>query len=155
MVPRCPGASTLAPFLYPSLLRPLCHPVSRPALGCDPSARRQPSSSASIPTVNNLPESHLNPRPDDYAAPSFADKADLSIQAGHGGNGCVSFLREAYFPDGPPNGGDGGAGGNVYIQAAHGETSLHKLARRRFIRAARGKHGQGSARGGAKGDDVV
>ncbi|OAA32139.1 OBG family small GTPase [Moelleriella libera RCEF 2490] len=106
-------------------------------------------------TLDPLPESRLNPHPDDYAAVNFADKADILVYAGRGGNGCVSFLREAFLPDGPPNGGDGGAGGNVYIQAAHGETSLHKLARRRFVRAGRGKHGQGSARGGARGEDVV
>jgi GTP-binding protein len=64
-------------------------------------------------------------------------------------------LREAYLAEGPPNGGDGGHGGNVYIQAAHGETSLHKLARKRFIRAGRGKHGQGSAKSGTRGDDVI
>ncbi|KAG5953712.1 hypothetical protein E4U53_003504 [Claviceps sorghi] len=111
--------------------------------------------SSTNPSSNGLPESRLNPGPDDYALPNFADKADLTLYAGRGGNGCVSFLREAFLPDGPPNGGDGGAGGNVYIQAAHGETSLHKLARRRFIRAGRGKHGQGSAKGGARGEDVV
>lgn len=59
------------------------------------------------------------------------------------------------MPDGPPNGGDGAVGGNVYIQAAHGETSLHKLARKRFIRAGRGIHGQGSARSGTRGEDVI
>ncbi|OAQ69029.1 GTP-binding protein [Pochonia chlamydosporia 170] len=115
----------------------------------------QSRSSSSSSTLNHLPESRLNPSPDDYASPNFADKADLTIYAGRGGNGCVSFLREAFLPDGPPNGGDGGAGGNIYIQAAHGETSLHKLARRRFIRAGRGKHGQGSAKGGARGEDVI
>ncbi|KAG5930238.1 hypothetical protein E4U42_002640 [Claviceps africana] len=110
--------------------------------------------SSTTPSLNDLPESRLNPGPDDYALPNFADRADLTLYAGRGGNGCVSFLREAFLPDGPPNGGDGGAGGSVYIQAAHGETSLHKLARRRFIRAGRGKHGQGSSKGGARGEDV-
>ncbi|KAK2595310.1 GTPase of the mitochondrial inner membrane that associates with the large ribosomal subunit [Conoideocrella luteorostrata] len=121
-------------------------------------SRHSSSSSPSSPksaSHNDLPESRLNPRPDDYASPNFADKANLTLYAGRGGNGCVSFLREAFLPDGPPNGGDGGTGGNIYIQAAHGETSLHKLARRRFIRAGRGKHGQGSAKGGARGEDIV
>lgn len=59
------------------------------------------------------------------------------------------------MPDGPPNGGDGGHGGNIYIQAVHGETSLHKLARRRFIRAGKGTSGQGASQGGRKGDDVI
>lgn len=153
MASRCSGGSTLAPFLYPSLLRPLGSRASRPALAHSASSTRRRHASSS--TVNDLPESRLNPRPDDYSAPSFADKAELTLSAGRGGNGCISFQREAFLPDGPPNGGDGGAGGNVYIQAAHGETSLHKLARRRFARAGRGKHGQGSAKGGSRGDDMV
>lgn len=148
MAPRCSScsASTLAPFLYPSLLRLPLRSLSRVT---------QTRSSSTTPTVNDLPQSRLNPTPDDYSSPKFADKAQLTLYAGRGGNGCVSFLREAFLPDGPPNGGDGGSGGNIYIQAAHGETSLHKIARQRFLRAGRGKNGQGSARGGTKGEDVV
>ncbi|KAK2067726.1 hypothetical protein P8C59_001439 [Phyllachora maydis] len=97
----------------------------------------------------------LNPAPDDYSRPYFADKAKLNVFAGSGGHGCISFHREAYLADGPANGGDGGHGGNVYIQAVHGETSLHKLARRRFVRAGKGTSGQGSARGGQRGEDQV
>ncbi|KAJ4328534.1 GTPase of the mitochondrial inner membrane that associates with the large ribosomal subunit [Fusarium piperis] len=145
MAPRCPGASApFLPFLYPSLF------ASRHVFAGATVLRRRYSS-----TVNDLPETRLNPAPDDYAAPSFSDKAQLSLYAGRGGNGCISFLREAYLAEGPPNGGDGGHGGNVYIQAAHGETSLHKLARRRFIRAGRGKHGQGSAKSGTRGEDII
>ncbi|RSL87714.1 hypothetical protein CEP51_002074 [Fusarium floridanum] len=145
MAPRCPSASApFLPFLYPSLF------VSRHAFAGATALRRCYNS-----TVNDLPETRLNPAPDDYAAPSFSDKAQLSLYAGRGGNGCISFLREAYLAEGPPNGGDGGHGGNVYIQAAHGETSLHKLARKRFIRAGRGKHGQGSAKSGTRGEDVI
>ncbi|CAK7197900.1 GTPase of the mitochondrial inner membrane that associates with the large ribosomal subunit [Sporothrix eucalyptigena] len=101
------------------------------------------------------PVSRLNPTPDDYASASFADKATLTVHAGVGGTGCVSFLRDLFIPDGPPNGGDGGHGGNVYIQAVPGETSLHKIARRRVMRAGRGKHGMGSARNGTRGDDLI
>ncbi|KAM0458283.1 hypothetical protein ACHAPV_001660 [Trichoderma viride] len=162
MPPRCPGPShlPLAPFLYPALFRPRYASSSllRTALSRQSrhSSSSSSASSASSPSsLNDLPESRLNPAPDDFAAPSFADKADLTLYAGRGGNGCISFLREAYYPDGPPNGGDGGLGGNVYIQAAHGETSLHKLARRRFIRAGRGIHGQGSGKSGMRGSDVV
>ncbi|KAI8723571.1 hypothetical protein NCS52_00213000 [Fusarium sp. LHS14.1] len=145
MAPRCPSASApFLPFLYPSLF------ASRHAFASVTALRRRYNS-----TVNDLPETRLNPAPDDYAAPSFSDKAQLSLYAGRGGNGCISFLREAYLAEGPPNGGDGGHGGNVYIQAAHGETSLHKLARKRFIRAGRGKHGQGSAKSGTRGEDVI
>lgn len=148
-----PVQTTLAPFLYPSLFGGrICASFS---LNVNRLPQRWSSSSSSSANVNDLPESRLNPAPDDYTAPSFADKAELMLYAGRGGNGCVSFLREAYLPDGPPNGGDGGMGGNVYIQAAPGETSLHKIARRRFIRAGRGKHGQGSAKSGTRGEDVV
>lgn len=152
MAPRCPnGSSTLLPFLYPTLFLSRASPAIRPT--CCRALQRYSSSAPK--TINDLPESRLNPAPDDYAAPSFADKAQLTVYAGRGGNGCISFLREAYLAEGPPNGGDGGHGGNIYIQAAHGETSLHKLARRRFIRAGRGKHGQGSAKSGTRGDDIV
>lgn len=160
MAPRCVcGIRTATPFLYPSLLGPraILTRKSR-SYYCYYSTATQPEPAdpeRTPTTVNDLPESHLNPAPDDYAAPKFADKAELTLYAGRGGNGCVSFLREAYHPDGPPNGGDGGAGGNVYIQAAYGETTLHKLARQSFIRAGKGKHGQGSAKGGTKGDDVI
>lgn len=75
--------------------------------------------------------------------------------AGSGGHGCISFLREKYIAAGPPNGGNGGSGGNVYIQAVRGETSLHKLARRGNILAGRGRNGQGKTRGGERGEDVI
>ncbi|OAA68972.1 GTP-binding protein Obg [Cordyceps fumosorosea ARSEF 2679] len=133
------------------------HPCQRRFTSTTTTAADHPIDTASSSSIirNDLPESRLNPAPDDYAAPTFADRAELTLYAGRGGNGCVSFLREAYLPDGPPNGGDGGAGGNIYIQAAHGETSLHKIARRRFIRAGRGRHGQGSAKSGTRGEDIV
>lgn len=85
----------------------------------------------------------------------FADKCNLTVQAGAGGHGCISFLRAKYISDGPPNGGDGGTGGNIYIQAIRSETSLHKLARRRVLKAGRGKNGQGSVKRGQKGEDVL
>ncbi|KAA8651525.1 hypothetical protein EYZ11_005882 [Aspergillus tanneri] len=77
------------------------------------------------------------------------------MYAGSGGNGCVSFLREKYIEEGPPNGGDGGSGGSIYIQAVEGLTSLHKLARRGIIKAGRGKNGQGKSQGGKRGQDVL
>ncbi|KAM3485736.1 hypothetical protein MY8738_001022 [Beauveria namnaoensis] len=170
-------ATTLVPFLYyPTLalatprcslrfstLKPKLTSASPSSCRATPvkhdgsSPRRCVSTTAGDTTTtrNDLPESRLNPAPDDYAASSFTDNAEITIYAGRGGNGCVSFLREAYLPDGPPNGGDGGAGGNVYIQAAHGQTSLHKVARRRFVRAGHGQNGQGSSKGGVRGDDVI
>ena len=85
----------------------------------------------------------------------FADKAHVSIHAGSGGNGCISFLREKYLDNGPANGGDGGTGGSIYIQAIKGETSLHKLARRRIIKAGNGQNGKGKSKGGQRGNDVL
>ncbi|KIW04101.1 obg family GTPase CgtA [Verruconis gallopava] len=97
----------------------------------------------------------LNPTPDDFSATPFTDHCTITVEAGSGGNGCISFLREKFIANGPPNGGDGGTGGNVYIQAVRGETSLHKVARRREVKAGRGRNGQGSNKNGQKGTDVV
>lgn len=99
--------------------------------------------------------SHLNPAPEEYSRFVFQDKCRTTVHAGSGGNGCVSFLREKYIEEGPPNGGDGGSGGSVFIQAVQGLTSLHKLARRGIIRASRGRNGKGKSKGGKRGDDVL
>ncbi|KAM7195647.1 mitochondrial GTPase [Naviculisporaceae sp. PSN 640] len=162
MASRCaPNPRIFLPFLYPSVFAANGAGLSRPrfaaVVAAAGSGPRRSNSSSATDTDATTPDtnSRLNPSPDDYSMPYFADQAQLTVYAGHGGNGCISFLREAYLEDGPPNGGDGGHGGNVYIQATHAETSLHKLARRRFVRAGRGKHGQGSARSGPRGDDVV
>ncbi|KAK5175804.1 GTPase of the mitochondrial inner membrane that associates with the large ribosomal subunit [Saxophila tyrrhenica] len=98
---------------------------------------------------------HLNPQPVDYTTNPFTDSCTLTLQAGSGGHGCISFLREKYIENGPPNGGDGGTGGNIYIQAVRGETSLHKLARRGILKAERGRNGEGGGRGGRRGEDVL
>ncbi|ORY77772.1 P-loop containing nucleoside triphosphate hydrolase protein [Protomyces lactucae-debilis] len=83
---------------------------------------------------------------------TFNDQAFVKTEAGNGGNGCVSFLREKYLPKGPPNGGSGGPGGDVYIMAVDGETSLNVPTR---VKAVQGMHGRGSSMNGRKGDDVV
>ncbi|KAL2889595.1 putative GTP-binding protein P8A3.11c mitochondrial [Ceratocystis lukuohia] len=146
-------------FVYRPYFLPFLYPCFRQSSASNTKFFR--SFSTTLATRNgstsshDLPHSHLNPAPDDYAAPTFADKATLSLHAGAGGNGCVAFLREAYMPDGPANGGDGGHGGNVYIQAVPGETSLYKLSRQTFVKAGRGKHGRGSAKAGSRGEDVV
>lgn len=161
MASRCaPNPRIFLPFLYPSVFAANGAGLSRPRFAAavaatGPGPRRSSSTSTAVDATTPETTSRLNPAPDDYSMPYFADQAQLTVYAGHGGNGCISFLREAYLEDGPPNGGDGGHGGNVYIQATHAETSLHKLARRKFVRAGKGKHGQGSARSGPRGDDVV
>ncbi|RJE20099.1 GTP-Binding protein [Aspergillus sclerotialis] len=123
------------------------------------STEADPQPSADHPTPPE-PEpspdiSHLDPAPDDYSRFLFQDNCRCTVQAGSGGSGCVSFLREKYIAEGPPNGGDGGSGGNVYIQAVEGLTSLHKLARTRVIKAKTGSNGKGKSRGGKRGDDVL
>ncbi|KAK4655625.1 GTPase of the mitochondrial inner membrane that associates with the large ribosomal subunit [Podospora pseudocomata] len=149
------GPRVFLPFLYPSIFGPNGSRIPRFNLAVH--GRRHASTDPSAPAQDDIEyaTTRLNPSPDDYSMPNFADKAKLTLHAGPGGHGCISFLREAYMADGPPNGGDGGHGGSIYIQAVHSETSLHKLARRKFARAGRGKSGQGSAKGGQRGEDVI
>ncbi|KIW23848.1 uncharacterized protein PV07_12016 [Cladophialophora immunda] len=170
--------STLMPFLYPCIFKPssanpLCaqarrirldnrlrlrclHQTSRfnrpPNVEANASLHRA-GFDASIPPTPAT-STHLNPSPDDYSRSIFIDKCQITIHAGSGGSGCVSFLRDAHIADGPPNGGDGGSGGNVFIQAVPGQTSLHKLARRGIIKAGRGIGGQGKSQGGRRGEDI-
>ncbi|KAJ5747145.1 GTP-binding protein Obg/CgtA [Penicillium nucicola] len=115
----------------------------------------------SSPTIDVVPDepssdlSHLNPPPEDYSRFIFQDKCRVTMHAGSGGHGCVAYLREKYIEEGPPNGGDGGSGGGIYIQTVEGLTSLHKLARRGVLRASRGRNGQGKSKGGKRGDDIL
>jgi GTPase len=74
----------------------------------------------------------------------FVDRVTIEVEAGRGGDGCVSFRREKYVPRGGPDGGDGGDGGSIVIVAEPGVDSLSALAHRKRWRADRGEHGQGS-----------
>lgn len=85
----------------------------------------------------------------------FVDRVMIDIQAGRGGNGCVSFRREKYVPRGGPDGGDGGTGGSIVIRAQEGVNSLSALAHRKFWKAPSGTHGEGSNRHGRNGDDLL
>jgi GTP-binding protein len=83
------------------------------------------------------------------------DRAKIHVEGGAGGNGAISFRREAHVPRGGPDGGDGGRGGDVVFVC---DASRRDLATLRFSphqRAGRGGHGSGSQRHGARGDDVV
>ena len=85
----------------------------------------------------------------------FVDEATITVHAGKGGNGCLSFRREKYVPRGGPDGGDGGRGGSVYLQARSG---LNTLADFRFTRsfvAENGKGGSGRNCAGRGGDDII
>jgi len=85
----------------------------------------------------------------------FVDRVEIEVRAGNGGSGCVSFRRERYVPKGGPDGGDGGDGGSVVVVTEAGVDSLTALAHRKFWRASRGTHGQGSNRHGRNGQDLI
>ncbi|KAG7028963.1 GTP-binding protein OBGC, chloroplastic, partial [Cucurbita argyrosperma subsp. argyrosperma] len=83
------------------------------------------------------------------------DRAKIYVKAGDGGNGVVAFRREKYVPLGGPSGGDGGRGGNVYVEVDASMNSLLPFRNGIHFRAGRGSHGQGRMQNGAKGEDVV
>ncbi len=85
----------------------------------------------------------------------FIDYATIRVKAGDGGNGCVAFRREKFVPKGGPSGGDGGAGGSVYIQASKRLNTLYHLQFQREWKGGRGEHGMGSNCSGEHGGDVT
>ena len=85
----------------------------------------------------------------------FTDICRINVKGGDGGAGCMSFRREAYVPKGGPDGGDGGRGGNVVIQASSQLSSLIDYRFKHHFRAERGTHGQGSRRDGKSGEDLI
>jgi GTP-binding protein len=85
----------------------------------------------------------------------FVDEVEIHVQAGKGGDGCVSFRREKYVPRGGPDGGDGGDGGSVTVVAGKGVNSLAALAHRKHWKAPNGQPGRGAQCHGASGQDLV
>lgn len=85
----------------------------------------------------------------------FVDRVTVEVEAGKGGDGCMSFRREKYIPRGGPDGGDGGNGGSVIVVAQEGVDSLQELVHRKHWRAKNGVPGQGSNCHGANADDLV
>ncbi len=85
----------------------------------------------------------------------FLDQAKIFVKSGDGGAGCVSFRREKYIEFGGPNGGDGGKGGNVIIEAVENLNTLIDFRYQQHFKAPRGQHGMGSDKAGKKGDDII
>ena len=85
----------------------------------------------------------------------FLDQAKIYVRSGNGGAGSVSFRREKYIEHGGPNGGDGGRGGHVYVEATDDLNTLIDYRYRQHVKAGTGVHGMGRDRTGAAGDDVT
>jgi GTPase len=85
----------------------------------------------------------------------FVDEAKIHVKAGDGGNGCVAFRREKYVPRGGPSGGDGGSGGNIFVEANLNDNTLLRYRYNREFKADRGRHGEGSNCTGHSGADLI
>lgn len=85
----------------------------------------------------------------------FVDEASIIVEAGRGGNGCLSFRREKYVPKGGPDGGDGGHGGSVYLVGDDALNTLIDFKYQRFYQAESGRPGQGRQMSGRAGSDLV
>src|SRR5512143_658216 len=85
----------------------------------------------------------------------FVDEAKIRVAAGGGGNGCMAFRREKFVPRGGPSGGDGGRGGDVIMEASEKHNTLVHFRFNPEYKAQRGRHGEGSNRTGAAGEDVI
>ncbi|MDR1726357.1 MAG: GTPase ObgE [Acidobacteriota bacterium] len=85
----------------------------------------------------------------------FIDRAKIQVVAGGGGNGCLAFRREKFVPRGGPSGGDGGRGGDVYMECSERVNTLLHFQYKRVFKAQRGRHGEGDNRSGKDGEDVT
>ena len=85
----------------------------------------------------------------------FVDEAKVTVKGGDGGNGCVSLHREKFVPRGGPDGGSGGKGGDIILEADGGLKTLLDFQFRRHHKAERGRHGEGNNRHGKSGPDLV
>lgn len=85
----------------------------------------------------------------------FLDEAKIYIRSGDGGNGCVSFRREKFVPDGGPDGGNGGRGGDVVAECIAGLNTLIDFRFQQHFKAKKGQHGMGSSCTGYSSDDLI
>ena len=85
----------------------------------------------------------------------FVDEVVIDVEAGKGGNGCLSFRREKYVPLGGPDGGDGGKGGSIFVEADPNLNTLVDYRYTRRFKAQKGEHGMGSQCTGKHGEDTI
>lgn len=85
----------------------------------------------------------------------FVDEVTIKLIAGKGGDGCTSFRREKYIPMGGPDGGNGGSGGNIILEADKNLKTLIDLRYKKIVKADKGINGKGSTRNGANAEDII
>jgi len=85
----------------------------------------------------------------------FIDEAIITVESGKGGNGCVSFRREKYIPRGGPDGGDGGKGGDILLEASSEKNTLYHFRNKIRFKAPNGRNGAGKNRSGKNGADLI
>src|SRR3989304_1103078 len=85
----------------------------------------------------------------------FVDEAVITVKAGDGGNGCLSFRREKYVPRGGPDGGDGGKGGDGILKANGQLSTLLDFRYQQHYHAKRGQHGKGKNKEGRSAQDLI
>ena len=85
----------------------------------------------------------------------FIDEVEIEVASGKGGSGCVGFRREKHVPFGGPDGGNGGSGGNVFVEGDENINTLVNFRGRKFYKAEDGQNGAGSQMDGATGEDII
>src|SRR5258708_1779529 len=85
----------------------------------------------------------------------IVDEVNITVEAGQGGNGCLSFRREKYIPRGGPDGGNGGRGGDVFLEARNDVNTLVEFIYRPLFRADHGQHGKGKNMHGRHASEIT
>ncbi|KAG1778788.1 GTP-binding protein Obg CgtA [Suillus placidus] len=140
------------------MLRPLCKSFSRQRrrFHCSGTARQE-ASNAAIETQEDLQDLLRRKRKTEWkrrqGGQSFLDNLIINVRGGNGGDGCVAFHREKWKPMGPPSGGSGGRGGDVYILPTPNLTSLSSIPKR--VRGAGGGNGQGTWQNGKNAPPTI
>ncbi|KAJ1946470.1 GTPase of the mitochondrial inner membrane that associates with the large ribosomal subunit [Kickxella alabastrina] len=134
------------------MLRTLAHaqPHRHPRLCRALSTHPSP---ADLPTTSQTTSIDWKLRGGKKSGRNFIDRMRCTAIGGRGGNGCVSFFRDVFVPRGPPNGGDGGGGGDVWLEVDENETSLSCVKQQ--LRAHHGTNGGGKSMHGSRGADLV